>query len=87
MTMDARRPVTAVLRFVTAGRPMEVWLVRVERHAGPVVPLARRIARATYGDVVEISAAEVMAAGRRVALTSARSNCCARSTTAGATRH
>ena len=66
MTMDARRPVTAVLRFVTAGRPMEVWLVRIERHVGPVVPLARRIARATYGDVVEISAAEVTAAGRRV---------------------
>lgn len=64
--MDARRPATAVLRFATAGRPMEVWLVKVESHVGPVVPLARRIARATYGDIVEISAAEVLAAGRRV---------------------
>ena len=64
--MDARRPATAVLRFVSAGGPMEVWLVRVERHVGAVLPLARRIVDAAYGDVVEVSAAEVRAAGRRV---------------------
>lgn len=64
--MDARRPATAVLRFVTGGRRMEVWLVRVERHAGPVAPLARRIAGAVYGDVIDVSSAEVLAADRRV---------------------
>jgi hypothetical protein len=64
--MDARRPATAVLRFVTAGRPMEVWLVRVDRPTGAALSLSRRIVGAQYGDVVEVSAAEVMAAGRRV---------------------
>jgi hypothetical protein len=65
-TMDTRRPATAVLRFVTAGRRLEVWLVRVERHTGPPLPLARRIVTAAHGDVVEVSAAEVLAAARRV---------------------
>jgi hypothetical protein len=44
---------------------MEVWLVRVERHAFPN-SLARRIAEATYGDVIDVSPAEVSSAGRRV---------------------
>lgn len=65
-TTTSRRPATAVLRFVTAGRRMEVWLVHVERHVGPTSPLARRIVAATYGDVIDVSAAEVLAARRRV---------------------
>ncbi|GAA4286591.1 hypothetical protein [Georgenia daeguensis] len=64
--MTASRPATAVLRFVTAGRRMEVWLVRVRRHARTTSPLARRIAGATYGDVIDVSPAEVSAAGRRL---------------------
>ncbi|MCK6209145.1 hypothetical protein KZX45_01125 [Georgenia sp. EYE_87] len=64
--MTSRRPATAVLRFVTGGRRMEVWLVRIERHARPAAPLARRIADASYGDVIDVSPAEVSTAGRRV---------------------
>jgi len=65
-TAVLRRPATAVLRFVTAGRRMEVWLVRVEQLPRPCSPLVRRIAEATYGDVIDVSRAEVSTAGRRV---------------------